>query len=184
MSQQKLDLRCQQNIAVCFKNFSPLAPRDGSGGHPMRRQQQHWLYESAKALSQLSSPIHRSNALGSSYGWRAKKKCSCAVAVCRLDAFPSLPGIVLHRKKERRAPARPVVEPKSLSEPYFLQLTRVQQERAAQHNVSCYTESPAGHRGPSSKAMIRRGTDHSFFHWGQVHKRQLQTSHIRRLLTV
>ncbi|RYR03716.1 hypothetical protein Ahy_B06g082945 isoform A [Arachis hypogaea] len=109
MSQQKLDLRCQQNIAVCFKNFSPLAPRDGSGGHPMRRQQQHWLYESAKALSQLSSPIHRSNALGSSYGWRAKKKCSCAVAVCRLDAFPSLPGIVLHRKKERRAPARPVV---------------------------------------------------------------------------
>ncbi|EEF45986.1 conserved hypothetical protein [Ricinus communis] len=41
------------------------------------------------------------------------------------------------------------------------------QERAAQTNVSCYTESPVGHRGPSGKAMIRRGTDHSFFHWGQ-----------------
>lgn len=30
------------------------------------------------------------------------------VVVRRLDAFPSLPGIVPHRKKERRAPARPV----------------------------------------------------------------------------
>lgn len=56
----------------------------------------------------------------------------------------------------------------------------VQRERAAQTNVSCYsyTESPAGHRGPSGKAMICRGTDHSFFYWGQVHERQLQTSHI------
>ena len=36
-----------------------------------------------------------------------KPKCSCVV-VRRLDAFPSLPGIVPHRKKERRAPARPV----------------------------------------------------------------------------
>ena len=57
----------------------------------------------------------------------------------------------------------------------------VQRERAAQTNVSCYTESPAGHRGPSGKAMIRRGRDHSFFYWGQVHERQLQTSDIRRL---
>ncbi|KAF1856924.1 hypothetical protein Lal_00002145 [Lupinus albus] len=31
MSQQKLDSRRQQNIAVCSKNKSPLAPRDGSG---------------------------------------------------------------------------------------------------------------------------------------------------------
>lgn len=30
------------------------------------------------------------------------------VVVRRLDAFSSLPGIVPHRKKERRAPARPV----------------------------------------------------------------------------
>ena len=30
------------------------------------------------------------------------------VVVRRFDAFPSLPGIVTHRKKERRAPARPV----------------------------------------------------------------------------
>jgi hypothetical protein len=32
----------------------------------------------------------------------------CVVVVRRLDAFPSIPGIVPHRKKERRAPARPV----------------------------------------------------------------------------
>ncbi|KAL0284167.1 UNVERIFIED_CONTAM: NADH-ubiquinone oxidoreductase chain 4, partial [Sesamum angustifolium] len=55
-------------------------------------------------LGQLSSLIHRSNALGIS--WREKPKCSCLVR--RLDAFPSLPGIVPHRKKERRAPARPL----------------------------------------------------------------------------
>lgn len=59
-------------------------------------------------LGQLSSLIHRSNALGSSHGGKKKKKCSCLVVVRRLDAFPSLPGIVPHRKKERRAPARPV----------------------------------------------------------------------------
>ena len=52
-------------------------------------------------LGQLSSLIHRSNALGSSHG---EKIC----VVRRLDAFPSIPGIVPHRKKERRAPARPV----------------------------------------------------------------------------
>lgn len=34
MSQQKLDSRRQQNTAVCSKNKSPLAPRDGSGGRP------------------------------------------------------------------------------------------------------------------------------------------------------
>ncbi|WVZ06574.1 hypothetical protein V8G54_019923 [Vigna mungo] len=54
--------------------------------------------------AQFSYP---SNALGSSHGWREKPKCSCVVVVRRLDAFPSLPGIVPHRKKERRAPARP-----------------------------------------------------------------------------
>jgi hypothetical protein len=54
-------------------------------------------------LGQLSSLIHRSNALGSSHGGKME---SCLVR--RLDAFPSLPGIVPHRKKERRAPARPV----------------------------------------------------------------------------
>ncbi|KAJ4975030.1 hypothetical protein NE237_008204 [Protea cynaroides] len=37
----------------------------------------------------------------------------------------------------------------------------VQRERTAQTNVSCYTESPAGHRGPSGKAMICRGTKRS-----------------------
>lgn len=54
-------------------------------------------------LGQLSSLIHRSNALGSSHGGKSQN-----VVVRRLDAFPSLPGIVPHRKKERRAPARPV----------------------------------------------------------------------------
>jgi hypothetical protein len=36
MSQQKLDSRRQQNTAVCSKNKSPLAPRDGSGGPALR----------------------------------------------------------------------------------------------------------------------------------------------------
>lgn len=108
-----------------------------------------------------------------------------------LDAFP---GIVPHRKKERGAPARPVgplTSSEELSLNWRTEVTfvtilptahtcPVQRERAAQTNVSCYTESPAGHRGPSGKAMICRGTDHSFFYWGQVHERQLQTSHIRR----
>ncbi|WVY92812.1 hypothetical protein V8G54_000112 (mitochondrion) [Vigna mungo] len=131
--------------------------------------------------AQFSYP---SNALGSSHGWREKPKCSCVVVVRRLDAFPSLPGIVPHRKKDeelslnwRTEVTFGTILPKANTCP-------VQRERAAQKNVSCYTESPAGHRGPSGKAMIRRGTDHSFFHWGQVHERQLQTSHIRRLLTV
>ncbi|KAL5805845.1 hypothetical protein ACOSQ4_028578 [Xanthoceras sorbifolium] len=52
-------------------------------------------------FGQLSSLIHRSNALGSSHGAQI-----CVVR--RLDTFPSIPGIVPHRKKERRAPARPV----------------------------------------------------------------------------
>ncbi|KAK5786164.1 hypothetical protein PVK06_040795 [Gossypium arboreum] len=72
--------------------------------------------------------------------WREKPKCSCVVVVRRFDAFPSLPGIVPHRKKERRAAARPVANTRP-----------VQRERAAQTNVSCYTESPAGHRGPSAR---------------------------------
>jgi len=124
-----------------------------------------------------------------------KSKCSCVVVVRRLDAFP---GIVPHRKKERGAPARPVgplTSSEELSLNWRTEVTfvtilptantcPVQRERAAQTNVSCYTESPAGHRGPSGKAMICRGTDHSFFYWGQVHERQLQTSHIRRLPTV
>ncbi|MCE5167236.1 hypothetical protein HAX54_043739, partial [Datura stramonium] len=86
---------------------------------------------------QLTSLIHRSNALGSSHGGKSQN-----VVVHCLDAFPSLPRIVPHRKKERRAPARP-------------------RERAAQTNLSYYTESLAGHRGPSGKAMIRRGTHSS-----------------------
>ena len=56
-------------------------------------------------LGQLSSLIHRSNALGSSHGGKSQ---NLVLVVRRLDAFPSLPGIVPHRKKERRAPARPV----------------------------------------------------------------------------
>lgn len=54
-------------------------------------------------LSQFSYPSVRA------YFMEGKaKKWSCVVVVRRLDAFPSLPGIVPHRKKERRAPARPV----------------------------------------------------------------------------
>lgn len=95
-------------------------------------------------------------------------------------------------QKERARPPRPVgplTSSEELSLNWRTEVTfvtilptantcPVQRERAAQTNVSCYTESPAGHRGPSGKAMICRGTDHSFFYWGQVHERQLQTSHI------
>ena len=57
-------------------------------------------------LSQFSYPSVQCTGLIS---WREKpKKGSCVVVVRRLDAFPSLPGIVPHRKKERGAPARPV----------------------------------------------------------------------------
>ncbi|CAN4117943.1 unnamed protein product [Withania somnifera] len=59
----------------------------------------------------------------------------------------------------------------------------VQRERAAQTNLSCYTESPAGHRGPSGKAMIRRGTDHSFFHWGQPARLSIKEAESKRKLT-
>lgn len=58
-------------------------------------------------LGQLCSLIHRFNALGSPHGGK-RKKSLCLVVVRRLDAFPSLPGIIPHRKKARRAPARPV----------------------------------------------------------------------------
>ncbi|KAH7511377.1 hypothetical protein FEM48_ZijujUnG0019600 [Ziziphus jujuba var. spinosa] len=56
-------------------------------------------------LSQFSYPSVQCTGLIS---WREKPRCGCVVVVRRLDAFPSLPGIVPHRKKERRAPARPV----------------------------------------------------------------------------
>ncbi|KAG8369218.1 hypothetical protein BUALT_Bualt15G0128400 [Buddleja alternifolia] len=61
---------------------------------------------SAQALfrpAQFSYPSIQCTGLIS---WREKPKCSYLVR--RLDAFPSLPGIVPHRKKERRAPARPL----------------------------------------------------------------------------
>ena len=56
-------------------------------------------------LSQFSYPSVQCTGLIS---WREKPRCGCVVVVRRLDAFSSLPGIVPHRKKERRALARPV----------------------------------------------------------------------------
>ncbi|KAM7249169.1 hypothetical protein ACFE04_019774 [Oxalis oulophora] len=139
MSQQKLDSRRQQNTAVCSKNKSPLAPQDGSGGRPTRRQQQRRLHELLRPLASyyggyvgmakmnekrkkiymylMESYVERLRSAEFSYpsvqctgliSWREKHKFSRVVVVRRLDAFPSLPGIVPHRKKERRAPARPV----------------------------------------------------------------------------
>ncbi|MCD7448523.1 NADH:ubiquinone dehydrogenase subunit 4 [Datura stramonium] len=101
-------------------------------------QRQIFLWIASFASFAVKVPM--SNALGSSHGGKRQN-----VVVRRLDAFPSLPGIVPHRKKERRAPARP-------------------RECTAQMNLSFYIESPAGHRGPSGKDMIRKG----FFHWGQI----------------
>lgn len=59
-------------------------------------------------LGQLSSLIHRSNALGSSHGGTSQNVVVLLLFVASTHSFPSLPGIVPHRKKERRAPARPV----------------------------------------------------------------------------
>ncbi|KAK8491885.1 hypothetical protein V6N11_014009 [Hibiscus sabdariffa] len=174
MSQQKLDSRRQQNTAVCSKKKSPLAPRDGSGGRPYAQATAAPAPRSQNRIFLLAFPIHSpaqfsypSVQCTGLISWREKTKCSCVVVVRRFDAFPSLPGIVPHRKKERRAAARPVANTRP-----------VQRERAAQTNVSCYTESPAGHRGPSGKAMIRRGTDHSFFHWGQKQDEEAKLSEL------
>ncbi|KAL0389133.1 UNVERIFIED_CONTAM: NADH-ubiquinone oxidoreductase chain 4 [Sesamum calycinum] len=117
-------------------------------------------------LGQLSSLIHRSNALGSSHGGKSQN-----VVVLFAASTHSLLSPVSSHTERKSAEPRPTSK-----------MCPAQRERAAQTNVSCYTESPAGHRGPSGKAMICRGKSHSFFHWGQVHERQLQTSHIRRYL--
>lgn len=79
------------------------------------------------------------------------KKGCCVFVVRRLDAFP---GIVPHRKTERSAPARPVgplTSSEELSLNWQTEVTfvtilptantcPVQRERAAQTNVSCYTD--------------------------------------------
>lgn len=135
-------------------------------------------------LGKLSSLIHRSNVAHLITGKKMVLCCCCSPPR----------RIPRHRptQKERARPPRPVgplTSSEELSLNWRTEVTfvtilptantcPVQRERAAQTNVSCYTESPAGHRGPSGKAMICRGTDHSFFYWVQVHERQLQTSHI------
>ena len=58
MSQQKLDSRRQQNIAVCFKNFSPLAPRDGSGGDGRQTATAAPAPRSLNRIFLLAFPIH------------------------------------------------------------------------------------------------------------------------------
>lgn len=135
--------------------------------------------------AQFSYPSVQCNALGSSHYGKKIVWCCCCSPLRRIPR---------HRptQKERARPPRPVgplTSSEELSLNWRTEVTfvtilptantcPVQRERAAQTNVSCYTESPAGHRGPSGKAMICRGADHSFFYWGQVHERQLQTSHI------
>lgn len=45
MSQQKRRFEALAKHCRLFQKQKPLAPRDGSGKGPMRRQQQHRLYE-------------------------------------------------------------------------------------------------------------------------------------------
>ena len=51
---QKLDSRYQQNITVCFKNFNPLAPRDGKWApfHSVARGEGNWKH--IKTIDPLS----------------------------------------------------------------------------------------------------------------------------------
>lgn len=88
----------------------PLSILDPSDGYRFLSDGVYIVRRAPKRfLGQLSSLIHRCP-----MHWahlmegKAKRKCSCLLVVRRLDVFPSLPGIVTHRKKERRAPARPV----------------------------------------------------------------------------
>ncbi|MCD7462091.1 hypothetical protein HAX54_047742 [Datura stramonium] len=159
-------------------------------------QQQHRLYEARIEPSVISNHRHimseveapkrffsqpaplypSSNALGSSHGGKSQN-----VVVRRLDAFPFSPRYRPTQKERAQSPGptcRSANVKRGVARNWRTEVTfgtilptanmcPVQRERAAQTNLSCYTESPAGHRGPSGKAMIRRGTDHSFFHWGQ-----------------
>ncbi|KAL0307617.1 UNVERIFIED_CONTAM: hypothetical protein Scaly_2977200 [Sesamum calycinum] len=98
--------------AVCSKNKSPLAPRDGSGGRPyaqataapaLRKKERNryvsdgvYIVHRApkRFLGQLSSLIHRSNALGSSHGGKSQN-----VVVLFAASTHSLLSPVPHRKK-------------------------------------------------------------------------------------
>ncbi|CAN6917244.1 unnamed protein product [Brassica oleracea] len=120
MSQQKLDSRRQQNTAVCSLQ-SLSAPGREWGGRSLDGNSSTGSMKSESNLSvgfpnsfsapalfgpdQFSYPSVQCTGLIS---WREKQKCSCLVVVRRLDAFPSLPGIVPHRKKEHGAPARAI----------------------------------------------------------------------------
>ncbi|KAL0836332.1 hypothetical protein Bca101_088221 [Brassica carinata] len=105
MSQQKLDSRRQQNTAVCsLQSLSAPGREWGGGGRSLDGNSSTGSTKSESNLS-FSYPSVQCTGLIS---WREKQKCSCLVVVRRLDAFPSLPGIVPHRKKEHGAPARAI----------------------------------------------------------------------------
>ncbi|KAJ8614188.1 hypothetical protein MRB53_036664 [Persea americana] len=108
---------------TCIDSGLMTRADDGSSGRSRMMRKSHvrfpekgvatyWSFDqpppSAQALfgpAQFSYPSVQCTGLIS---WREKPKLSCVVVVRRLDAFPYLPGIVPHRKKERGAPARPV----------------------------------------------------------------------------
>ncbi|CAF2074992.1 unnamed protein product [Brassica napus] len=120
MSQQKLDSRRQQNTAVCSLQSLSVPGREWGG----RSLDSNSSTGSTKSESNLSVGFPNSFSAPALFGpdqfsypsvqciglisWREKQKCSCLVVVRRLDAFPSLPGIVPHRKKEHGAPARAI----------------------------------------------------------------------------
>lgn len=58
MSQQLIDSRRQQNTAVCSKNKTPLAPRDGSGGRSYAQAAAAPALRSKNRIFLLAFPIH------------------------------------------------------------------------------------------------------------------------------
>ncbi|CAN4123547.1 unnamed protein product [Withania somnifera] len=134
-------------------------------------------------LGQLSSLIHRSNALGSSHGGKSQN----VVVLFAASTHSLLSPVSSHTERKSAEPRPDLLNWRT--EVTFgtilptANMCPVQRERAAQTNLSCYTESPAGHRGPSGKAMIRRGTDHSFFHWGQPARLSIKEAESKRKLT-
>ncbi|CAN6924148.1 unnamed protein product [Brassica oleracea] len=127
MSQQKLDSRRQQNTAVCsLQSLSAPGREWGGGGRSLDGNSSTGSTKSESNLSVgfLNSFLNQNQRARTLFGpyqfsypsvqctglisWREKQKCSCLVVVRRLDAFPSLPGIVPHRKKEHGAPARAI----------------------------------------------------------------------------
>ncbi|KAK6923583.1 hypothetical protein RJ641_011887 [Dillenia turbinata] len=110
-------------------------------------------------LGQLSSLIHRSNALGSSQGGKSQNVVVLLFAASTHSLLSPASSHTERKRKERAQSPGPTCRSANVKrgvEPELANRTNtcpVQRERAAQTNVSCYTESPAGHRGPNGERI-------------------------------